>query len=122
MTLQIFSPTKAWAQKFYELDCPLARVTVGISGASHDCVNEAVRSLTAGIKRDDAASGETHEVFYSGGWVLHIDWQDGGYPALTLASAGEDGLDSLEYASQELAEALAQSCDGAVLTYEEVDF
>lgn len=115
-----FSPSREWIDAFYAADCPLARVSVSFSGASVSSVNEAVRSYTAELQEDRERTDSYDQVFFSGGWSLGINWKDGAYPALVLASAGEDGLDSLESAAQELTDALAESCSNVVLTYTEM--
>ena len=117
-----FVPSREWADAFYAADCPLARVSVSFSDASVSSVNEAVRSYTAGLQEGCERTDSYDQVFFSGGWSLGLHWQYGGYPVLVLSSAGEDGLDSLESAAQELTDALAESCPGVVLTYTEMPF
>ena len=80
---------------------------------------EALRMFFSTLHRDDETT-RYEETFYWGGYSLGVNWRGNALPEITLESAGEDAVSSLEAGAERLGEVVRAVCSQARLEYEEL--
>lgn len=119
-----YTASREFEEAVDRADC-LARVAVHFSwpdAAGLPALQRALKDFLRTHKQEKPANSRhcTQEVYYWGGHSYILSWERSGSPQLTLVSAGQDAISSLEIAAQDLADALLDRVDQLQISYTEL--